>query len=501
MTEVFGKEKYKQLLKKGIYPFAKELQWIRTHRNIDFKNEFDPHKGVNYDNKKIVIGGRLRNRRPMKNYLFWDLQDETGFLQICFNKINLPNEKLEILLKNTDLGDCFLIKGYPVLTENGTLSLEGVDFQFVTKTFKPYPEKKFFKKAEKSKYKNFYVDLTVNYYKKLIFQKRAILLNSLRNFFAKNGYLEVETPILHPVAGGAAAKPFVTFFESLSKKFYLRIAPELYLKKLIVAGFERIFEIGKLFRNEGISYKHNPEFTSIEVYTAYEDIEFLIDLTKKCFQEVVLKVNNSLLLKYQNIEINFAQWNKISYFEAINKELNINFLKIKNFEKAKLLAKKYQIKLETFHFSIDHIANLFFEKYVENKLIQPTIIYDFPSILSPLAKTKEENKRLAKRFEVYINGEELANAYFELNDPFEQEKKFLIQQEEKKLGNDEIMEVDYDYLEALKHGMPATSGLGIGIDRLLMLLTNCSNIKEVMFFPMMPSALKNFKKNNNQEKN
>ncbi|WP_375317612.1 lysine--tRNA ligase [Spiroplasma endosymbiont of Virgichneumon dumeticola] len=465
-------------------------------------------------NDQIQIAGRLMTKREMgKGSVFAHLQDQTGKFQIYLKPEYISQEKFNWFLEYADLGDFFGIKGKIMKTNKGELTVQVFDIVMLSKSIRTLPDKFHGLVDIEERYRRRYVDLIVSPDTKNTFLQRSKIITELRNFLNNKGYLEVETPILQEVYGGAAAKPFVTHHNTLKTDLYLRIATELHLKRLIIGGFEGVYEIGRLFRNEGMSPKHNPEFTTIEIYVAYQDMNFMMELTENCIKHLINIVQNKLILEYGNHILNFEKpWTKISMIESI-KQVKIkdaefissfseiiemskqyhniaddkirNEAKIKAYDLTLKLAKKFNLKIPPHYNSIGHLINLFFEEFVEETLIQPTFITDYPIEISPLAKLKKDSKEFTDRFELFIGGREYANAYSELNDPFQQYERFAQQMKEKDSGNDEATEMDLDFVEALEYGMPPTGGLGIGIDRLVMLITGQDSIKDVLLFPHM----------------
>ncbi|WP_342276505.1 lysine--tRNA ligase [Spiroplasma endosymbiont of Nebria brevicollis] len=465
-------------------------------------------------NDQIKIAGRLMTKREMgKGSVFAHLQDQTGKFQIYLKPEYVSQKKFNWFLEYADLGDFFGIKGKVMKTSKGELTVQVFDIVMLSKAIRTLPDKFHGLVDIEERYRRRYVDLIVSPDTKNTFLQRSKIITELRNFLNNKGYLEVETPILQEVYGGAAAKPFVTHHNTLKTDLYLRIATELHLKRLIIGGFEGVYEIGRLFRNEGMSPKHNPEFTTIEIYVAYQDMNFMMELTETCIKHLINIVQNKLILEYGGHVLNFGKpWTKISMVESIKQAKikdakftysfseiiemseqyhNItddkirNEAKIKTYELAFKLAKKSNLKIPPYYNSIGHLINLFFEEFVEETLIQPTFVTDYPIEISPLAKLKKDSKEFTDRFELFIGGREYANAYSELNDPFQQYDRFAQQMKEKDNGNDEATEMDLDFVEALEYGMPPTGGLGIGIDRLVMLITGQDSIKDVLLFPHM----------------
>lgn len=514
--------RYKKLLKLQNENYdAYGRNWERNFNSKSFEVKFkDKTKEEliklveKLPNDQIEIAGRLVTKREMgKGSIFAHLQDQTGKFQIYLKPEYVSQEKFNWFLEYADLGDFFGIKGKVMKTNKGELTIQVFDIVMLSKALRPLPDKFHGLADIEERYRRRYVDLIVNPDTKNTFLQRSKIITELRNFLNNKGYLEVETPILQEVYGGAAAKPFVTHHNTLKTDLYLRIATELHLKRLIVGGFEGVYEIGRLFRNEGMSPKHNPEFTTIEIYVAYQDMNFMMNLTESCIKHLINIIQNKLILEYNGNTLNFEKpWRKISMVESIKQAKikdneftsyfseiiemieqyhNIiddkirNESKIRAYELALKLAKKSNLKIPPHYNSIGHIINLFFEEFVEDTLIQPTFITDYPIEISPLAKLKSNSKEFTDRFELFIGGREYANAYSELNDPFQQYQRFFQQVKEKDSGNDEATEMDLDFVEALEYGMPPTGGLGIGIDRLVMLITGQDSIKDVLLFPHM----------------
>jgi len=477
---------------------------IENNQNPFWENKFD----YNYNAKKffadfnsftkeqllakedtyplIKMAGRIKRFRLSGKVIFANLSDENQEFQIYIKKDLISNFAQ---VKEYDIGDIVAVVGKAMKTRIQTLTLKVTAIKLLAKALKPLPEKYHGLVDVETRYRKRYLDLIMNQASKNVFIKRTQIINEMRNYLNKHNFLEVQTPILQPIHGGAIAKPFVTFHNSLNQKLYLRIATELYLKRLIIGGFNKVYEIGPIFRNEGISPKHNPEFYSLEAYWAYTDYQQMITLCEDLINDIILKLNhNSLELKYQNIVLNFQKpYAKLTMIEAVKKYCQIDFLTITSFEQALELAKKHNLPVQKHHNRINHILNLFFEEKVEQHLIQPTIIYQYPSEISPLAKRIKNNPSFCERFELFINTIEFANAFSELNDPHEQYLQFKNQVNSKKIGNLEYHEIDYDYLEALKYGLAPTGGIGIGIDRLVMLICNQTSIKDVLLFPQLKS--------------
>ncbi|MCE8163721.1 MAG: lysine--tRNA ligase [Candidatus Moeniiplasma glomeromycotorum] len=435
-------------------------------------------------NEKVSLAGRMTRKRMF----FADLTDQSGVIQLKFNSKNKDFEEL-------NNGDIIGVKGIICKTDRQKdkpeLSIEIKGFVLLTKCLESLPAAHYGLKDTEERFRNRSLDFIINKEKKAIFFLRHKIIKNIRDFLDKKGFIEIETPVLVSEASGAQAKPFITHHNKLRRDFYLRIATEIPLKKLLVGGFEKIYEIGRIFRNEGIDARHNPEFTTIEIYQAYENAEYMMNLTEELLNHLAKEVLKKGDFEFNSQTISFQNpFRRMSMVEAIKEHTNTDFSQINNLEKALKLAQKQNLKLEKFQKSIGQIILAFFEEFVEKKLIQPTFIYDYPIEVSPLAKSKVENKNIADRFELYIGGLEFANGYSELNDSIEQKKRFEEQTKQKELGNEEIASFDKEFLEALEYGMPPAGGLGIGIDRLIMLFTGQNSIKEVIAFPQLKSKEK-----------
>jgi len=480
------KLKLEKLINQNQNPFL-ETSYLRNYNSKKFYQDFDKYNKEELLEKEhilISMAGRIKRFRRSGKVIFANLIDEYQEFQIYIKKDLISNfDKV----KEFDIGDIVGVKGFVMKTRVQTLTLKVNEIILLAKALKPLPEKYHGLVDVETRYRKRYLDLIMNKEVKDVFVKRTKIINSIRNYLNNLGFLEVQTPILQPIHGGAVARPFTTFHNSLKQKLYLRIATELYLKRLIVGGFNKVYEIGPIFRNEGISPKHNPEFYSLEAYWAYKNYHVMIELCENLINDVVLKLNNnSLSLKYQNQILNFKKpYLKLTMIQAVKKYCNVDFEKIKTFEQAKEIALKNNLPILKHHNSIGHILNLFFEEKVEQNLIQPTIIYEYPFEISPLAKKIKTKPLFCERFELFINTIEFVNAFSELNNPNEQYLRFKNQVESKQNGNLEYHEIDYDYIEALKYGLAPCGGIGIGIDRLVMLICNKTSIKDVLLFPQL----------------
>jgi lysyl-tRNA synthetase class 2 len=479
--EIIRHQKMNELKKININPFGKKFNPSHSIEHILLKYQKEDSLALEQFHINVCVAGRIVLKRWQGKAGFLHLQDFNFRMQV-YLKMDLVGKDAFQIYQNCDLGDIVGIKGFLFKTRTQELTIKALQFIHLTKSLKPLPDKFHGLQNREEMRKKRYVDLIVNEKTRQVFLIRSLIMKYIRNFFDNQGFLEVETPILQSTLGGASAKPFITHHNALNCDFYLRIATELPLKKLIVGGMNKVYEIGRLFRNEGIDATHNPEFSTIEAYLAYADMQDIMTLTKQCLQELSQKLFGKLQFTYQNQEIYFSNFTKVSMVESIKEKIGIDFTNYFTLEQSFSLAKKHQIEVMP-HFSQGHIIEAFFEKYVENTLIQPTFVYGHPLEISPLAKQNESDPRFTERFELFIVGKEFANAFSELNDPIEQEQRFLNQLQQKKLGNNEANDMDYDYLNALNYGMPPTGGLGMGLDRLVMLFTDTANIRDVILFP------------------
>ncbi len=450
-----------------------------THKAEEVEDNFEE-----LEEKEVKLTGRLMAVRIHGKASFADLMDMSGKVQLYVKQNNIGEDRYEFF-QDLDLGDLVGITGTVFKTNRGQVSIRVSSFELLTKSLRPLPEKFHGLKDKDIRYRQRYLDLIVNPDVKETFVIRSKIIKEMRRYLEDKGFLEVETPMMHPIAGGATARPFVTHHNTLDMDLYLRIAPELYLKKLIVGGFERVFEINRCFRNEGMSYKHNPEFTTMELYQAQADYHDMMDLTEDLISYLAKEVLGTSTLEYEETELNFAApWERITMMDAVRKYAKVDFSEIDSAEEAYELAASVGVKPEK-GLSYGEVLNEVFEERVEEKLIQPTFIMDYPIEVSPLAKRHAEDPRFTYRFEAFIYGREIANAFSELNDPEEQRKRFEAQVEMREAGDEEAQMMDYDFIRALEYGMPPTGGLGIGIDRLIMLFTDSSTIRDVILFPTM----------------
>ncbi len=481
---VLRRQKLDELKNLGINPFG--FKFERTHKAENILSELDEltKEEIEVKNVHVKIAGRLMSKRLQGKAGFAHVQDLSGRIQIYIRKDQVTAEEFKAF-DLLDLGDIIGIEGNVFKTNKGETSVKAHKLTVLTKSLYPLPDKFHGLKDVELRYRQRYLDLIVNPEVKNTFLIRSKIIQSLRNYLDKLGYIEVETPMMHGIAGGAAARPFTTHHNTLDMQLYMRIAIELHLKRLIVGGMEKVYEIGRVFRNEGISTRHNPEFTMLELYEAYGDFHSIMELTENAVSFVAKEVIGTNRIDYQGEEINLEPpWERISMIDAIKKYVNVDLSKQMTDEEARKIAHEYNIQIEA-HMTYGHIVNEFFEQLVEEKLTQPTFVFGHPVEISPLAKKNEKDPRFTDRFELFIVSREHANAFSELNDPIDQRQRFESQLKEKELGNEEAHEMDEDFIHALEIGMPPTGGLGIGIDRLVMLFTNQPSIKDVLLFPLM----------------
>ncbi len=478
------REKLAKIKELGIDPYPSHVPPFDAIKTL--LNEFDGYSKEELEttifNKSIC--GRIISRRDMGKAAFLTLKNDTQQMQVYININNLSSLDYD-LFTLLDLGDYLYVSGEVMKTKIGALCIRAKHLILVTKAINPLPEKFHGLTDVEERYRKRYIDLAINDESKNVFIKRSKIIASIRNYLNNHDYLEVETPVLQTVAGGASAKPFITHHNTLDLSMYMRIAPELYLKRLIVGGMNKVYELGKQFRNEGISIKHNPEFTSMEVYTTYQDMEDVMQLCEALIKTACLSVNDSLSCEYEGQIYDLANFKKVHMVDLIKEYSGVDFWSVYDYQEALALANLHHINIKPHQNTLGHIINEFFEQCCEEKLIQPTFVYGHPKDISPLARVCEDDPRFTKRFELFIGGREYANGFSELNDPEDQYQRFLQQVKEKNAGNEEACDVDLDFVNALSIGMPPTGGLGIGIDRLVMLLTNSSSIRDVILFPTM----------------
>lgn len=486
--ELIRREKLAELQKDNKDPYS--VQSVKRTMNLgDFRKKYSKLKAEQHSKDKHVLSGRMMNLRQT----FGVIKDFFGQLQFYINKKVVNPKVFEYFSKYVDIGDIVEVKGNPFVTMKGELSLNVTEIKIVSKALKPLPEKYHGLQDEELRARHRYVDLIMNKDSMDTFVLRSLIVRHIRNFMDSLGYFEVETPVLHPILGGANAKPFITHHNALKRNFYLRIATELPLKKLIVGGFDKVYEIGRIFRNEGMDATHNPEFTSMEAYTAYASMEDVMDIVEKVFHYVAkqLKVKEIQIPAKEEggelgpiIEIS-KKFRRVHMIDLIKEITGVDFDKVKDDKEALKIAKEHNVHVEKHQKTKGHIVNLFFENFCEEKCIQPTFVWGHPVEVSPLSKKDYDRPGYTKRFELFINTKEYANAFAELNDPIDQFERFEEQVNEKSLGNDEAVEMDMDFVESLEYGLPPTGGLGIGIDRLVMLFSQNLTIRNVLLFPHM----------------
>ena len=472
------REKLEKLQSEGKDPFQKVKYPVDTHTNEIVERYSE------YEGKEVAIAGRLMAKRVMGKASFANIQDRNGRMQLYVSRNDIGEESYADF-KKYDIGDIIGVKGTVFTTKMGEISVHATEVVLLSKSLQILPEKFHGLKDQELRYRQRYMDLIVNPEVKEVFFKRSAIIREIRNFLDEKGFLEVETPVLQTIPGGAAARPFITHHNALDIDMYCRIALELPLKRLIVGGFERVYEIGRVFRNEGVSIRHNPEFTLMELYQAYTDYNGMMDITESMFRTVADRVNGKMTVNYGGHEIDLEKpFTRISMVDAVKKYSGVDFDSIKSTEEAKAVAKEKGVKFEDRHEKGD-ILSLFFEEFVEENLIQPTFVIDYPVEISPLSKRKADKPEYTERFELFIVGREYANAYSELNDPIDQKKRFEHQEALREAGDDEANMIDDDFVCALEYGMPPTGGLGVGIDRFVMLLTESVSIRDVILFPTM----------------
>lgn len=470
-------KKIEEIKELGLEPFG---------RKYDKKNMIlDLLSGKEEDGITYKTAGRIMTFRRMGKNIFAHIEDQSGKIQIYIKQDEVGEEKYE-LAKKLATGDFIGVEGTLFLTKTGELTLRAIEFELISKNIRPLPEKFHGLTDVETRYRQRYLDLIMNKEVKDTFITRTKIINTIRTLLNSKGFLEVETPMMHSIVGGASAKPFVTHHNALDMQLFLRIAPELYLKRLIVGGFDKVFEINRNFRNEGISTRHNPEFTMIELYQAYADYEDIMNLTEEIFRHCAMEVLGTTQLVYNEKEINLDKFERKHMVDCVKEVTGVDFWEEKTLEEAKALAKEHRVEIAGHMSSVGHIINEFFEQKCEEKIVQPTFVYGHPVEISPLAKRNQKDPRFTDRFELFIDAREYGNAFSELNDPAEQRARFEEQVNEAKAGNEEAnAEADYDYVEALEYGMPPAGGLGIGIDRFVMLLTGSASIRDVVLFPQM----------------
>lgn len=473
------KEKLDNLVAEGKNPFE-ITKFNRTHTSEDIEKHYEELEG-----KDVTVAGRIMSKRIMGKASFCHIQDATGKIQ-SYVSINDLGEESYKQFKEDDIGDIIGITGFVFKTKTGEISIHAKELVLLTKSLRPLPEKFHGLKDTDLRYRQRYVDLIVNPEVKQTFEKRIKIIKEMRRILDEKGYMEVETPILQTIAGGATAKPFITHHNSLDIDMYLRVAPELYLKRLIVGGFDKVYEIGRNFRNEGMDIKHNPEFTNMELYAAYENMEDMMAITEELISTIAKNVLGTTKITYQGVEIDLTPaWRRVTMIDIVKEKTGVDFNEIETDEQAQEAARKAGIEIDPIKTTRGDILAQFFDEKVEETLIQPTIVYNYPIENSPLAKKVPEDPRMTQRFELFIGGREYANAFSELNDPIDQYERFLAQVKAREAGDEEANMMDTDFVNALEYGLPPTGGLGIGLDRLIMLLTDEASIRDILLFPTM----------------
>ena len=479
------REKMSRIKDMNLDPFGHRFERNETSASIKEKYGEIEHDELENMETDVRIAGRIMFMRKMGKASFFTIKDKFGKIQIYIS-INDVGEEAYTLFKAADIGDIVGIRGKVMKTQTGELTIKCLEYTHLTKALRPLPEKMHGLTDVEERYRRRYVDLIMNDESMRVALMRPKIIRCIQNFLDNKGFVEVETPILTTLLTGASARPFVTHHNTQDLDMYLRIALELNLKRLLVGGMESVYEIGRTFRNEGMDPQHNPEFTMMEVYQAYSDLEGMMDLTESMYQTIAREVCGKMTFNYLGNEINLeGPWKRISMVDAIKEVTGIDFKKEMSVEEALKLAEEHHIEVADHEHTVGHIINLFFEKYVEETLIQPTFLYGHPIEISPLTKKNPEDPRFVDRFELFISGKEAANAYTELNDPIDQLERFKEQLKEKELGNEEANDIDYDFVEALEYGMPPAGGIGYGIDRLIMLFTESASIRDVLLFPTM----------------
>ena len=483
--EQVRRQKMQDLIDMGIDPFGS--RYDRTSNSGIITSSYGDKTKEELDELQVTvkIAGRIMTKRRQGKAGFMNIQDREGQIQIYVRKDEIGDDQYEIFKKN-DIGDIVGIEGTVMKTDHGQLSVRAKNYTHLSKSLRPLPEKFHGLTDVEERFRRRYVDLIMNPEAKRIALTRPKIIRAIQHYLDGQGLVEVETPVMQPILGGASARPFVTHHNTLNMDFYLRIATELPLKRLIVGGLEGVYEIGRLFRNEGMDAMHNPEFTTVEAYVAYSDLHGMMDLIEGLFDSVANEVLGTTDITYQGTQLSLkAPFKRIHMVDAIKEACGVDFWQDMSYEEAVKLAEEHDIEVEKIHNTVGHIINLFFEKYVEETIVQPTFVYGHPTSISPLAKKNKKDPRFADRYELFICGHEYANAFSELNDPIDQRERFEKQLELRELGDDEANEVDTDYVEALEYGLPPTGGVGLGIDRFVMLLTDQRTIREVLLFPTM----------------
>ena len=485
--ELVRREKMQEMFDLGMDPFGKAFE--RTHKASELEALYGEYSKEALEAKEsetaVTIAGRIMTKRGKGKAGFCHVQDVSGQIQIYIRQ-DAIGEDAYVMFNKADIGDIIGVTGVMFKTNVGELSIKATEYTPLVKALRPLPEKFHGLTDIEERYRRRYVDLIMNEESRNTFVIRTKIISAIRGYLDDLDYLEVETPILHTTLGGGAARPFTTHHNTLDIPLYLRVAPELYLKRLLVGGFEKVYEINRNFRNEGISIRHNPEFTMMELYQAYGDMESIMDLTEHLFAHVAQEVLGTTTVIYGGKEINLAAgWKRWHMVDAVKEVTGVDFWQEITLDEAKAIATEHNVNVPAHFTGVGHIINEFFEVFVEEKIVQPTFVYGHPVEVSPLAKKNADDPRFTDRFEFWIDAREYGNAFTELNDPIDQKARFEAQLAEAALGNDEATEMDYDYIEALEYGMPPAGGLGVGIDRLVMLLTDSASIRDVLLFPTM----------------
>ena len=479
----FRKEKLEALRAEGKDPFAVTTYDVRDYAEGIKKN----YKDGAEEEMRVSVAGRMMTRRVMGKAAFFNLQDSSGTIQVYARRDDVGDD-VYAAFKKWDLGDILGVKGFVFRTQTGELTVHASELTLLSKSLRPLPEKFHGLTDSDTIYRKRYLDLITNPESREVFRKRSAIISAIRGFLDGEGFMEVETPMLVANAGGASARPFETHFNALNEDFKLRISLELYLKRLIVGGFDRVYEIGRVFRNEGIDTRHNPEFTLMELYQAYTDYHGMMDLTERMFRTVAMKVLGTTTIEYRGTEMDLSKpFERITMVDAVKKYAGVDWREVKTLEEARAKADELKVPYEPFHGKGD-ILNSIFDAYAEEHLIQPTFLMDHPVDISPLTKRKPDDPEYVERFEFYMNGWEMANAYSELNDPIDQRERFAAQEEKLARGDEEANHTDEDFLEAMETGMPPLGGIGFGIDRMIMLLTGAEAIRDVLLFPTLRSV-------------
>ncbi|MGN1378990.1 MAG: lysine--tRNA ligase [Bacilli bacterium] len=488
--EQVRRDKLNNLVSLGIDPFGHKFERTGFAKDIKEKYLNIPHDEFNNREDIEIVAGRIMFIRKMGKASFFSIKDKTGNIQIYIS-INDVGEEVYTLFKTADIGDIVGVKGKVMKTGTGEVTIKCYEYTHLVKSLRPLPEKFHGLTDIEERYRRRYVDLIMNDDARNVAFTRPKIIRCIQNFMDSQGFVEVETPVLQTLLTGASARPFITHHNTQDMDMYLRIALELPLKRLLVGGMEAVYEIGRTFRNEGMDPKHNPEFTLMEAYLAYSDLEGMMNLTEKMFQEIANQVMHKTVYNWCGNEIDLTgPWKRISMVDSIKEVTGIDFSKEMGVDEALALADEHKIEVAEHEHTVGHIINLFFEKYVEDTLIAPTFLYGHPVEISPLTKANPNDPRFVERFELFIGGKEFANAYTELNDPITQLDRFEMQLKEKNLGNDEANDIDMDFVEALEYGMPPAGGIGFGIDRLMMLFLEQDSIRDVILFPTMKNINK-----------